>query len=108
MKDGISINEALARASPDMIQPGLLLLDRKFFLKIEACFMELNGFGLKHALAYLLSMFFVFNIRYPAPHKYVYIFFETMAGFTQTSISSVTEKRFPAKIGFKEPSTSNM
>lgn len=80
-----------------MIQPGIVLIGSVYFIKIENLHTQLKKANLTHALAYLLAFYFVLNIDYSKPLKFVFSFFESLFGLP-SSIESVIVKRLVSKI----------
>jgi hypothetical protein len=61
-----------------MIQPGIMYIGSKIFMKLETDAVEINVGCVSEAVAYLIAAYFVFNCKYPEPLTYVYGFLENV------------------------------
>ena len=67
-----------------MKQPGIIFIGDQPFIKIkelEIQFEEMSSIG--SSIACLVSFFYILNIQYPAPLKFVYTFFNTCLSLTK-------------------------
>lgn len=71
------MRDALSAAS-DMIQPGILLIGKEYFIKIENLHMKIDNCNLEKALAYLIAFYYVLCIEYPIPLKFVFVLLESL------------------------------
>lgn len=71
------MREALESAS-EMIQPGILVIGKlDHFIKIEKLFMKIPKGNLVISLAYLVAYYYILEVEYPLPWKYVFVFLES-------------------------------
>lgn len=85
-----------------MIQPGILWIGLQFFIKVDQTpitFNEMNT--LPSAITMLIAYSYILNIEYCEPFKFVYAFFEYLAGFDKVSVNSIVVKTLLSKIGFE-------
>ncbi len=85
------MGEALSEAE-DMIQPGILLIGQEYLIKVNDLYMHLPNANFVSALCYMMAFYFVLDISYPLPLKFVFLYLESMFEMPLT-IKSVTVDR---------------
>ena len=84
------MNAAMREAQAKMKQPGVIIIGRKLFLKIDTLPIEyparLSCF--ESAIACLVSLIYILDVSYPEPLKFVFAFFEHLFEFQEMSLSS--------------------
>jgi hypothetical protein len=73
IQEGTTMCEALD-CSPDMIQPGILLIGQENFIKIEDLFTKLHNSNLVVSICFIISYSYILEVKYPLPLKYVFVF----------------------------------
>ncbi len=71
---------AAAAAAVDMELPGLLVMNNKFYIKIDEKAIHLPSTVtlLQEAVAYLVMFYYILDLNYPEPLKFVFGFFERL------------------------------
>ena len=64
--------------SMDMIQPGIIHIGKEYFIKIESKYMHIPSCNLDFALSNVIGFYYSLGIQYPAPLKFVFLFFESL------------------------------
>ena len=75
IQEGTTIRQAMSESS-DMIQPGILQIGKDYLIKIETNFIHVPNCKLDHAIAYVVGFYYCFEIDYPAPQKFVFLFWK--------------------------------
>jgi hypothetical protein len=84
-----------------MIQPGILVIGRQIFIKIDQIPITFDQIQtLPSAIATVIAYCYILNVEYCEPLKFVYAFFEFLSGFDKTSVNSIAVKTLLSKIGF--------
>lgn len=93
---GYEIDKALREAQPKMKQPGVLMIGKQYYIKIEnfAINFPASISSLESAIACVIVYFYILDVQYPEPLKFVYIFFEHLFEFEKKSIDSQVVKKF--------------
>jgi hypothetical protein len=90
-----------------MIQPGVIQIGGTFFIKIGKKHTQIENPNLKTAIAFLLGYYYVFQIEFPLPIKFVFVFFESLADLP-LSIKSVVVERFVDNLRLKKYTFENL
>ncbi len=82
-----------------MKQPAIIFIGDQPFIKIEELEIQFEEMSsIESAIACLVSFFFILNIQYPDPLKFVYIFFEHLFEFDEISAHSTSVEKLLAKV----------
>ncbi len=84
------MNAAMREAQDQMKQPGVIIIGRQFFLKIDTLPIEYSArlTSFESALSCLISLIYILNVNYPEPLKFVFAFFEHLFDFQEKSLNS--------------------
>ena len=98
----MAVTEALIAAkSKGMRQPGLFKIGETTWPKLEDEIVRIEANCVAEGVAYLLAIFYVFNMKYPSPLNGLYAFFEKLMGLSPSSTSTTVNdfywKYFPEK-----------
>ena len=98
----MAVTEAvIAAKSKGMRQPGLIKIGETTWLKLEDEIVRIEASCVAEGVAYLLAIFYVFNMKYPSPLNGLYAFFEKLMGLSPSSTSTTVNdfywKYFPEK-----------
>ena len=77
-----------------MRQPGLIRIGGSTWFKLEDEAVKVEIGCIAEGVAYLLAIFYVFNMKYPAPLNVVYLFFEKLMGLSPSKTSTVVDDFF--------------
>jgi len=82
-----------------MKQPGIIFIGDQPFIKIEELEVQFEQMSsIESSIACLVSFFYILNIQYPSPLKFVYIFFEHLFEFEEISSHSTSVEKLLAKV----------
>lgn len=82
-----------------MKQPGIIIIGNQFFLKVESLtihFVEMSS--IEMTVGCLIAIYYILNIKYPAPLKLPFLFFEHLFEFSELSGNSAVVKKKLAKV----------
>ena len=86
------MDSAICEAESRMKKPGILLVGRKFYIKIEDIIIPLSTDSLVSAVSSLISYYFILRCKYPPLLHHVFAFFEYMFGFKKVSASQPAKR----------------
>ena len=82
-----------------MLQPGVIIIGTQFFLKIEEMAVQFPKMcTTESAIAYLISLIYILDVQYPEPLKFVYVFFEHLFEFADTSANFTSVNLLLSKV----------
>ena len=83
-----------AAAAKEMILPGILKINEQFYIKVDDQAIGLSDDVtlLEEAVAYLCMYYYILNLNFPEPLKYVFGFFEKLFDIS-SSVQSMEVQR---------------